>query len=135
MAPVYATPADLAGWLGLPEPPAGAERALRDASLDVDALLVGAVYAVGGDGAPTSSRVADILMQATLHQVEHSSPELAGGQQQAMAPGLKAVKIDGISYTRATDPVTGRIIADRYSGRARDLLWVEGLIPNHPMVG
>lgn len=134
MAPVYATPADLAEWLGLPEPPAGAARALRDASLDVDALLVGAVYAVDGDGAPTDERVADILMQATLHQVEHATPELTG-QQQTIASGLKSVKIDGISYTRATDPVTGRIIADRYSDRARDLLWVEGLIPNHPMVG
>lgn len=134
MAPVYATPADLAQWLGLEEPPAGAVRALRDASLDVDTLLVGAVYAVDGQGAPTDPRVADILMQATLHQVEHASPELVGGSQQTVAPGLKTVKIDAISYTRATDPVTGRIVEDRMSGRAVSLLWVEGLIPNHPMV-
>ena len=132
MAPVYATPADLAAWLGLQEPPAGAVRALRDASLDVDVILVGAVYAVNDEGAPTDPKVADILMQATLYQAVHGSPELSGGQQ--AAAGLKQVKIDGITYTRATDPVTGRIIEDPYSERAVNLLWVEGLIPNHPMV-
>lgn len=131
MGPVYATPTDLADWLGLDAPPEGAARALRDASLDVDVLLVGAVYAVNDEGAPTDPKAADVLKQATLYQCEHGTPALSGGQEQAK--GLKTVKIDGIAYTRATDPATGRIIEDRMSDRAMGLLWVEGLIPNHPM--
>lgn len=130
--PVYATEQQLAEWLGLSEPPSGATRALRDASLDVDTLLIGAVYAVDEQGAPTDADTIEALQQATLYQTVHGSPELSGGQ--ALKPGMRTVKIGQISYTAATDPTTGRVVADRYAPRAVDTLRLAGLIPARPVV-
>ncbi|QVJ03059.1 hypothetical protein KGD82_13575 [Nocardiopsis eucommiae] len=90
------------------------------------------MYATDEEGAPTDGRVADILMQATLYQAEHGSPELSGGK--VLPKNMRTVKIDQISYTAATDPVTGRVVEDRYSPRAVGLLRVEGLVPAHPRV-
>ena len=94
MAPVYATPAELATWLGLAEPPAGAVTALRDASLDVDRLLIGAVYATDADGKPTGERIAGILRDATCAQASFKPK----GSNTPSEPGGKvaSVKVDKI---------------------------------------
>lgn len=132
MAPVYATPADLAAWLGLSEPPEGADRALRDASLDVDVLLIGAVYDTDADGRPTDPKIAGILQDATCAQAVFkpkgsNTPAQPGGK-------LSAVKVDKVSKNFATDPTTGRVVEDVYSSQALSILWIEGLIPAHPRV-
>lgn len=132
MAPVYATPEQLAEYLGVETAPEGAQRALEDASLDVDNLLIGAVYAVDGEGAPTEQRVIDALRRAVLYQVVHGSPELVGGRKR-MPEGMRLVRIGQMSYTAATDPATGRVVWDRMSTRAVSVLRVEGLLPTHPI--
>ncbi|GAA0972709.1 hypothetical protein Q7689_00320 [Nocardiopsis tropica] len=132
MAPVYATPEELAEWLGLDAPPAGAVTALRDASLTIDGLLIGAVYETDADGKPTDERVAGILRDATCAQASFKPK----GSNVPSDPGgkLASVKVDKVSKTYATNPTTGAVVEDVYSTQAVSLLRIEGLIPAHPRV-
>ena len=132
MVLVYATPAELATWLGQAEPPAGATVALRDASLTIDGLLIGAVYATDADGKPTDERVAGILRDAVCAQAAFkpkgsNAPAPEGGK-------LASVKVDKVSKTYAVSPTTGAVVEDVYSAQAVSLLRIEGLIPAHPRV-
>ncbi|MGW2541084.1 hypothetical protein ACWC5I_09455 [Kitasatospora sp. NPDC001574] len=72
----YATPAQLAAWLGRPAP-ADAERLLARASEDVDAALLTACYPVDSTGAPTDPAHAGALADAACAQVEY---QLAAGE-------------------------------------------------------
>ncbi|MFE6689637.1 hypothetical protein ACFVFQ_24555 [Streptomyces sp. NPDC057743] len=67
---LYATPEQLAAYLGEPAPD-GAERLLTRASEDVDSALLTAVYAVDEDGDPLDARVRAALADAVCAQVEH----------------------------------------------------------------
>lgn len=65
--PVYATVDDLAADLGdQQQPPANAERMLRDASRDVDDLIVSAIYSTGPDEMPLDDEIREALRDATL---------------------------------------------------------------------
>ncbi|MFJ9558278.1 hypothetical protein ACIRPH_31110 [Nocardiopsis sp. NPDC101807] len=130
--PVYATPQELAAWLEVDEPPAGASQALRDASLAIDGLLIGAVYETDADGRPTEQHVIDALRDATCAQAAFkpkgsNTPAPEGGK-------LASVKVDKVSKTYATSPTTGAVVEDVYSAQAVSLLRIEGLIPAHPRV-
>ncbi|GAA1454137.1 hypothetical protein [Nocardiopsis tropica] len=132
MAPVYATPAELAEWLGLDEPPVGAVTALRDASLAIDGLLIGAVYETDTDGKPTDQHVIDTLRDATCAQATFkpkgsNTPSDPGGK-------LASVKVDKVSKTYAVSPTTGAVVEETYSSQAVSILRIEGLIPAHPRV-
>ncbi|MFD4659338.1 hypothetical protein ACFWP2_27335 [Kitasatospora sp. NPDC058444] len=76
MALTYATPAQLAAWLGAPAP-ADAERLLARASADVDAALLTACYPVDSAGAPTRPEHVAALADAACAQVEY---QLAAGE-------------------------------------------------------
>lgn len=132
MSLVYATPAELATWLGLDEPPAGASLALRDASLIIDGLLIGAVYETDADGKPTDERVAGILRDATCAQAAFKPK----GSNTPSEPGGKvaSVKVDKVSKTYAVSPTTGAVVEESYSQQAVSILRIEGLIPAHPRV-
>lgn len=130
--PVYATPQELAAWLELDEPPAGASQALRDASLAVDMLLVGAVYAVDDEEQPTDPKVIAALRDATCAQAAFkpkgsNTPAPEGGRP-------SAVKVDKVSTNFATNPVTGAVVEDTYSQQAANILRLAGLVPAHPVV-
>lgn len=130
--PVYATPQELADWLELDEPPAGASQALRDASLTVDMLLVGAVYAVDDEEQPTDPKVIAALRDATCAQAAFkpkgsNTPAPEGGK-------VASVKVDKVSKTYAVSPTTGAVVEDTYSQQAVNILRIAGLVPAHPVV-
>lgn len=130
--PVYATPQELAAWLELDEPPAGASQALRDASLAVDMLLVGAVYAVDDEEQPTDPKVIAALRDATCAQAAFkpkgsNTPAPEGGK-------VASVKVDKVSKTYAVSPTTGAVVEDTYSQQAVNILRLSGLTPAHPVV-
>ncbi|CAL9296802.1 hypothetical protein [Streptomyces sp. SudanB25_2051] len=79
----YATPEELAAWLGRPAP-ADAERLLARAGEDIDSALLTAVYAVDEDGDPLDPDVRAALSSATCAQVEY---QLAGGDDGTGAAG------------------------------------------------
>lgn len=130
--PVYATPQELAAWLELDEPPAGASQALRDASLAVDMLLVGAVYAVDSEEQPTDPAVVAALRDATCAQAAFkpkgsNAPAPEGGK-------VASVKVDKVSKTYAVSPMTGAVVEETYSQQAANILRLAGLVPAHPVV-
>lgn len=132
MTLVYATPQELAAWLGLDEPPVGASQALRDASLIIDEQLSGAVYDTDTDGMPTDPWVIDAIRDATCAQAAFkpkgsNTPAPEGGRP-------SAVKVDKVSTNFATNPTTGAVVEDAYSQQAVNILRVAGLVPAHPVV-
>jgi hypothetical protein len=67
---VYATEAHLVAWLDDgATAPSGANRMLRNASAEVDRLLVTAIYDTDGDGAATDQDVIGALRDATCELV------------------------------------------------------------------
>lgn len=70
MGRVYATPEQLAMWMGRPAPDDDAARLLARASEDVDDALLTAVYDVDADGDPTDPQVAAALAAAACAQAE-----------------------------------------------------------------
>ncbi len=76
MTVVYATPEQLAAWLGRPAP-ADAERLLARASEDIDAALLTACYPIDSTGSPTNPVHARALADAACSQVEY---QLAAGE-------------------------------------------------------
>ncbi|MFL1440401.1 head-tail connector protein [Nocardiopsis protaetiae] len=131
MVLVYATPAQLAEWLELEDPPAGATLALRDASLVIDGLLVGVVYDTDETGAPTDPDVAEVLMEATCAQAVFKPK---GTNQPSEGGKVASVKVDKVSKTYAVSPTTGAVVDEKYSEQAVSILRVAGLVPAHPRV-
>lgn len=121
----YAEPQDLADWMGRTDPPEGADRWLRDASMDVDSLLLTAVYDVDSDGMPTDQAVIDALRDATTAQAEYL---IEVGDRTGASANLTNVKVDKISKTWATDR-NGRVIREDYAPRSVQILHQSGLIP------
>ncbi|WP_030271196.1 hypothetical protein [Streptomyces sp. NRRL B-24484] len=76
MARAYATPEQLAAWLGQPAP-SDAERLLARASDDIDAGLLTARYPVDPAGVPTDPVHVAALADSVCAQVEY---QLAAGE-------------------------------------------------------
>ncbi|MFD3829729.1 hypothetical protein [Streptomyces sp. NPDC058621] len=70
MGRVYATPEQLAMWMGRPAPDGDAARLLARASEDVDDALLTAVYDVDDDGDPTDPQIVAALSAAACAQAE-----------------------------------------------------------------
>lgn len=75
-APVYATTADLTAYCSPDPAPAGVgDRQLREASAQVDQMLLTAVYRVDADDRPVDPKVLEAVKNATcaqaLHVLEH----------------------------------------------------------------
>ncbi|MFE1770272.1 hypothetical protein [Streptomyces sp. NPDC059008] len=83
MGRAYATPEQLAAWIGEPAPE-GAERLLARASEDIDSALLTAVYPVDEDGDPLDERIRAALRDAVCAQVEC---QLAAGDDGTGAAG------------------------------------------------
>ncbi len=105
-APVYATPADLTAYCAPGTSPQGVgERQLREASAQVDEMLLTAIYDVDSEGKPTAPHVVEALKNATCAQALHVNtygdeveiretsgpvalgPLSLGGRQSAGSPG------------------------------------------------
>lgn len=127
--PVYATDAELATWMGLGSPPDGADRWLRDASMDVDSLLVSAVYDVDENDLPTDAAVAAALRDATTAQAEYL---IAVGDRTGAEADKVRVKVDKVSVERAVDSSSGRPLRARFAPRAVQVLRLAGLLPAAP---
>lgn len=131
MARIFATEAELAEWLGLTEPPAGAARLLRNASREVSRITVAAYYATDLAGMPTDTTVAAAFRDATCAQAEWL---IANGDNDGDGPGgFSEVKVLSVSLKRAstTDSPTGA----KASGEAAyAILHEAGVLPGEPWV-
>ncbi|MEV7777803.1 hypothetical protein [Kitasatospora sp. NPDC088351] len=106
MALTYATPAQLATWLGRPAP-ADAERLLARASEDVDAALLTACYPVDSTGAPTDPAHTQALADAACAQVEY---QLAAGEDgTGAAARWSSVSAGSISLSASSSAPAGAL--------------------------
>lgn len=65
---LYATPGDVADWIGEETPPENADSLIRNASLLVEAATRLDRYSVDLDGKPTDYRIAEAFRDATCAQ-------------------------------------------------------------------
>lgn len=113
----YATESDLESWYGEALP--GAKALLRDASIEIDSLLIGAIYDTDEDGLPTDPRVRNVLRDATCAQAAWVGE--TGGTQTPSSFG--SLRFDGPSLSESGASSTAILI-----------LSVEGLLDNSPGV-
>ncbi|MFD8948990.1 hypothetical protein ACFV0B_09075 [Streptomyces xanthophaeus] len=98
MARVYATPEQLAMWMGRPAPDGDAARLLARASEDVDAALLTAVYDVDADGDPTDPQIVAALSSAACAQAEFwlaSGDDGTGASSQWDSVSIGPVALNG----------------------------------------
>ncbi|MBA9003665.1 hypothetical protein [Thermomonospora cellulosilytica] len=125
----YATPAELATFLGLAEPPAGAARLLDRASRDVDTATVTAVYDTDTNGAATDPDITAALKAATLEQAAY---RLDAGDGTG-AGKWADVSIGSAKLGRRTDVTPpAQATAGRLSVDAWQILYAAGLIGQGP---
>lgn len=127
----YATTADYATWLRT-APPAGARRALTEASRKVDEMVVTAYYDTTTAGLPTDPDIAAAMRDATCAQAEY---ERAGGDTNGVgaAVGFGSVSIGSVSLGARAGATAGTS-AGRYSSKAFTILQRAGLTANGPSV-
>ena len=101
---VYATPADLATYLGLDEAPTDAQRLLARASEAVDDNLITAVYAVDDDGYPTDTLQREAVKLAACAVVEWWGDERGTGDETGAASVWSSVSAGSVSLSRSTAP-------------------------------
>lgn len=126
MAPVYATLSDYRSEIsGSTAADATVDDALIGASRRLDELLIGAVYDVDEDGAPTDPTVADVFMRACCAQARYlidlDDPTGVKGQ-------YSSVSVGSVSYTRGQGK-GGSTTPPRYADDAIGILQVEGVLP------
>jgi hypothetical protein len=97
---IYATPADLANYLGLDEAPADAQRLIARASEAIDDNLITAVYAVDEDGYPTDPIQREAVQLATCAVIEWWGEERGTGDETGAASVWNSVSAGAVSLSR-----------------------------------
>lgn len=127
MGRTYATETEFETYLA-PEPlPHGAARLLRDASVDVDQMLLTAIYTVDHDGNPTDPHVREALRDATCAQAAHMDEY---GDTAALLAGTESVTLGPLKFGGSN--TNGRNTASRvpaFSPTAYEILRTAGLVP------
>ncbi|MET9051752.1 hypothetical protein ABZW50_11440 [Streptomyces bacillaris] len=123
----YATEAEFADFLTPDSPPAQARRLLETASDLIDELLVGAVYAVDGQGSPSDPAIADSFAKAVIYQAQYMA---ATGDETGANANVSSMSQGGLSVTRSVGSGSkGAVRTPRYSENAVGVLRTAGVLP------
>lgn len=128
MSRTYATEAEFATWLS-PEPlPDGAARLLRDASLEVDEMLLTAHYQVDGDNMPVDPKVRAALRDATCAQAAHRDEH---GDDVEIIQSGEAVSLGSLNFggTGASGRGNANAGTPQHAPSALRILRIAGLVP------
>lgn len=126
---VYATPTEYAAWLGLDTAPAGADGALRTASLRVDQLLIASVYDTDIDGYPADTVKRQAVRDATCAQA--AAARSAGDSTGTGVSVYSSVSAGSVSLSKdSRAPAPGTPTAT--SSDAYAILQQAGLVPAAP---
>lgn len=130
-ASTYATTSDYRNFVGGGPVPADLDRAmLTAASRRIDRTLLGAIYAVDGDGLPTDCAVAAALRDATCAQVEDWIE--TGDNGTGSGATVSDVQIGSVRIGRAAGAPGNQPGGIDVARKALDILSVAGLYPVHP---
>lgn len=134
-ARVYATTTDYANALHA-APPAGARRALLEASRVVDEMLITAVYDTDDDGLPTDAAVIRTLRDATCAQAEYARATGDDNATGVADGGIQTFSLGKLSVTRGKTPgQSGGAdsgLPAHWSPAAYRILAAEGLTTTEP---
>ncbi|WP_449277999.1 hypothetical protein [Leucobacter sp. GX24907] len=126
MSRTYATAAEYATWLGEEEAPEGAARLLRDASLEVDEMLLTAHYRVDHDGNPVDPHVIETLRDAACAQAEFRADY--GDELEVLNDG-ESIRLGPVSFGGAFSSGPNPQALPRYAPKAVRYLRLAGLVP------
>lgn len=126
MSRTYATEAEFEEYLNPDPVPSGAARLLRDASLEVDEMLLTAVYRVDHDGMPVEPQVIEALRDATCAQAEFRADY--GDELEALNQG-ESIKLGPISFGGSFSSGPNPQPLPRFAPKAIRYLRLAGLIP------
>ncbi len=126
MSRTYATAPEYADWLGIETAPDGAARLLRDASLEVDEMLLTAHYRVDHAGMPVDPSVVEALRDATCAQAEFRAEY--GDELEALNQG-ESIKLGPLSFGGAFSSGPSPAPLPRFAPKALRYLRLAGLIP------
>lgn len=127
-ARVYATTADYANYLHA-SPPQRSRRALWTASMNIDNMLLCAVYDVDDDGMPTDPEVIAAMRDATCAQADYA--KTIGDPNGVGASQYHSVSIGSASLARGYNQ-KGSAAPGRYSPIAFEILQRAGLTAHGP---
>lgn len=127
----YATVADYANWLAPDTLPDGAARALADATIVIDEILLTAVYPVAG-GMPTEQAHIDAIRDATCAQAHYA--RTAGDPHATGVSAPVSVTIGSATVNRGSSRSGSAESAGRYSATAVSILRQAGLAGRGPWV-
>jgi hypothetical protein len=105
------------------------DQALVAASLDVDQMLLTAVYDTNEQGLPTDQDVVDALREATCAQAQYAAG--LGDPASVGAGRILQASIGSISFTRSGTP-SGQGAPSRYAPQAIQILGQAGLLGAGP---
>lgn len=121
---VYATLADFTDFLDPLTPPPGSERMLREASREIDQMLLSSVYDTDEDGYPTDVDAVEALKEATCAQAEYA--KTIGDRYGVGGLQYHAVSLGSAGLTRGYS-AAGSSAAGRWSAKAWQILQRAGL--------
>ena len=127
---VYATADQYRAWSGdSATPQQMVITALQRASEDIDSAVIGAVYAVNGNGMPTAPMVIDAFTRACCAQAQYvlADNDVAGLKRQ-----FQSVSTGGVSTTRAAG--TTALVFPVLGPRTLSILHTSGVLPSAALI-
>lgn len=126
MSRTYATVDEFTTWLNTEPLPEGAARLLRDASLEVDEMLLTAHYRVDHDGMPTDPKVVAALRDATCAQADYRDEH---GDEATIIQGDETLSLGILSLGGRKSGASKESGLPQHSPEAVRILRLAGLIP------
>lgn len=102
---------------------------LRRASEDIDNALIGAVYAVNGNGMPTDAMVIDAISRAACAQCQYL---LADNDPTGVKKQYTSTNVGGVTTTRAKSTVAPQF--PLLGPRAAQILHTVGVLPSATLI-
>lgn len=126
MSRTYASEDDFKAYLAPDPVPEGAARLLRDASLEVDDMLLTAIYHVDHDDMPTDPKVRAALRDATCAQAEFRAEY--GDELEAISDG-EAISLGPIRFGGKSSSGVSVESMPKHAPKALRHLRLAGLTP------
>ena len=127
---VYATSDQYRAWSGDASTPAQMViTALQRASEDIDSAIIGAVYAVNGNGMPTAPMVIDAFTRACCAQAQYV---LADNDPSGIKRQFQTVTAGGVSTSRAKNATA--LVFPPLGPRTLSILHTAGVLPSASLI-
>lgn len=130
MGRLYATTQDFENWTGVMPAPDNTELLLRLAGIEVDAMLLTALYDTDGQGMPTDPAVVTALRDATCAQAQWTDET---GNTTGAASYVRSLSLGSFSMAGGGGGAGGGGMAPAASPVTRKILASAGILKPYPV--